>query len=115
MVRYRTVGGRSSRQREQSFGDDRREAGNFALKVAESPCTGIQLPGVVLSADLIIPAHAQIEAVAAGLPPDGAATMWLMHGCGLRIGEAAVRPCGWRASDCDYPLGRLRRFQGTPM
>jgi hypothetical protein len=33
VVRYRTVGGRSSRQREQSFGDDLREAEDFALKV----------------------------------------------------------------------------------
>jgi integrase len=57
-------------------------------KLAESPCTGIQLPGVVTAADFILPAHAQIEAVAAGLPPDWAATIWLMHGCGLRIGEA---------------------------
>jgi len=190
VVRYRTTGGRSSRQREQSFGDDLREAEDFALKVehdkrartfvdpkagrilfrdaagtwldqhlgadssiatyrsvlrahidpaiggkpigairredikaliaamhrkglsasrigcahlvisavlaeavrdkklAESPCSGIQLPGVVTAADFILPAHAQIEAVAAGLPPDWAATVWLMHGCGLRIGEA---------------------------
>jgi integrase len=190
VVRYRTTGGRSSRQREQSFGDDLREAEDFALKVehdkrartfvdpkagrilfrdaagtwldqhlgadssiatyrsvlrahidpaiggkpigavrrediktliavmhrkglsasrigcthlvisavlaeavrdkklAESPCTGIQLPGVVTAADFIIPAHTQIEAVSAGLPPDWAATVWLMHGCGLRIGEA---------------------------
>ena len=190
VVRYRTTGGRSSRQHEQSFGDDLREAEDFALKVehdkrahvfvdpkaghalfraeaetwlghhlgtdssiatyrsvlrahidpaiggkpigvirredikaliagmhrkglsasrigcahlvisavlaeavrdkklAESPCTGIQLPGVVTAADFIIPAHAQIEAVAAGLPPDWAATVWLMQGCGLRIGEA---------------------------
>lgn len=190
VVRYRTAGGRSSRQREQSFGDDLREAENFALKVehdkrahifidpkagremfrdaagawldqhlgadssvatyrsvlrahidpaiggkpigairredikaliaamhrkglsasrigcahlvisavlaeavrdkklAESPCSGIQLPGVVTAADFIFPAHAQIEAVVAGLPPDWAATVWLMHGCGLRIGEA---------------------------
>ena len=57
-------------------------------KLAESPCSGIQLPGVVTAADFIFPAHAQIEAVAAGLPPDWAATVWLMHGCGLRIGEA---------------------------
>jgi hypothetical protein len=35
-----------------------------------------------------LPAHAQVEATAAGLPPDWAATVWLMHGCGLRIGEA---------------------------
>ena len=55
--------------------------------LAESPCTGIQLPGVV-SADFVLPAHAQVEAVAAGLPPDWSATVWLMHGCGLRIGEA---------------------------
>ena len=190
VVRYRTTGGRSSRQREQSFGDDLREAEDFALKVeydkrtrtfvdpkvgrvlfrdaagtwldqhlgadssiatyrsvlrahvdpaiggkpiagirredikaliaamhrkglsasrigcaylvisavlaeavrdkklAESPCTGIQLPGVVTGADFIIPTHAQIEAIAAGLPPDWATTVWLMHGCGLRIGEA---------------------------
>jgi integrase len=190
VVRYRTTGGRSSRQREQSFGTSLREAEDFALKVehdkrahvfvdpkagrvlfrdaagtwldqhlgadssiatyrsvlrahidpaiggkpigairredikaliagmhrkglsasrigcahlvisavlaeavrdrklAESPCSGIQLPGVVTAADFILPAHAQIEAVAAGLPPDWAATMWLMHGCGLRIGEA---------------------------
>ncbi len=190
VVRYRTTGGRSSRQREQSFGTDRREAEDFALKVehdkrahvfvdpkagrvlfreaadtwldqhlgadssiatyrsvlrahidpaiggkpigaihredikaliaamhrkglsasrigcahlvisavlaeavrdkklTESPCSGIQLPGVVTAADFILPAHAQIEAVAVGPPPDWAATVWLMHGCGLRIGEA---------------------------
>ena len=190
VVRYRTTGGRSSHQREQSFGDDLREAEDFALKVehdrrahvfvdpkagrilfrdaagtwlnqhlgadssiatyrsvlrahidpaiggkpigairrddikaliaamhrkglsasrigcahlvisavlaeavrdkklAESPCSGIQLPGVVTTADFMLPAHAQVEAVAAGLPPDWAATVWLMHGCGLRIGEA---------------------------
>ena len=57
-------------------------------KLAESPCTGIQLPGVVTAADFILPAHTQIEAITAGLPPDWAATVWLMHGCGLRIGEA---------------------------
>jgi integrase len=198
VVRYRTTGGRSSRQHEQSFGTDLREAEDFALKVehdkrahvfvdpkagrvlfrdaagtwldqhlgadssiatyrsvsrahidpaiggkpigtirredikaliagmhrkglsasrigcahlvisavlaeavrdkklAESPCVGIQLPGVVTAADFILPAHAQIEAVAAGLPPDWAATVWLMHGCGLRIGEALAVNLGCR-------------------
>lgn len=57
-------------------------------KLAESPCTGIQLPGVVAATDFILPAHAQIEALAVGLPPDWGATVWLMHGFGLRIGEA---------------------------
>ena len=218
VVRYRTAGGRSSRQRERSFGDDLREAGDFALKVehdkrartfvdpragqalfraeagtwlsqhlgadssiatyqsvlrdhidpaiggkpisairrediksliadmhhkglsasrigcahlvisavlaeavrdkklAESPCTGIQLPGVVTAADFILPAHDQIEAVAAGLPPDWAATVWLMHGCGLRIGEALAVSPRCRISDGSTlrvkeqvnPAGQLR-------
>lgn len=194
VVRYRTPGGRSSRQREQSFGGDLREAQDFALKVehdkkarvfidpragratfraeaeawlghhlgadssiaayrsvlrthvypaigdrpigvirrenikaliavmrrkglsasrislahlvicavlkeavrnkklAESPCTDIPLPGVVTAKDFILPTDTEVEARAAGLPADWAATVWLMHGCGLRIGEAlAVR------------------------
>jgi hypothetical protein len=33
IARYRTPGGRSSRQREQSFGDDRKEAEDFLLKI----------------------------------------------------------------------------------
>ena len=33
MVRYRTLGGRASRQQERSFGTDRREADDFALRV----------------------------------------------------------------------------------
>ena len=207
VVRYRTTGGRSSRQREQSFGDDLREAEDFALKVehdkrarvfvdpkagralfrdeagtwldqhlgadtsiatyrsvlrahidpaiggkpigairredikaliaamhrkglsasrigcahlvisavlaeavrdkklAESPCTGIQLPGVVTAADFILPAHAQVEAVAAGLPPDWAATVWLMHGCGLRIGEALAVSLRCRINQRQRPCG----------
>jgi integrase len=57
-------------------------------KLAESPCAAIDLPGVVIEKDFILPAHAQTEALAAGLPGDWASTIWLMHGCGLRIGEA---------------------------
>jgi integrase len=68
-------------------------------QLAESPCTGIQLPGVVTAADFIIPAHTQLEATAAGLPPDWSATVWLMHGCGLRIGEALAVSLRCRISD----------------
>src|SRR5262249_30928215 len=57
-------------------------------KLAESPCTGIALPSVVTQKDFILPARAQIQTLAAGLPADWAATVWLMHGCGLRVGEA---------------------------
>jgi len=57
-------------------------------KLAASPCTGLALPAVVTQKEFILPAHAQILALAAGLPADWAATVWLMHGCGLRVGEA---------------------------
>jgi hypothetical protein len=33
VVRYRTDGGRTSKQREQSFGDDLKEAEDFLLKI----------------------------------------------------------------------------------
>jgi integrase len=190
IVRYRTEGGRASRQREESFGDDLKEAENFLLKVehdkkahvfidpdagkaifrseaeawlaqrigaessdmtyksvlrthvypaighrqirtirreeikeiivrmnrkglspsriasahlvinavfneavrnkklAESPCTDIPVPDIVHAADFALPTNAEVEALAARLPPDWAATVWLMYGCGLRIGEA---------------------------
>jgi integrase len=57
-------------------------------KLAESPCAAIELPGVVIGKDFILPTHNQTQALAAGLPGDWASTIWLMHGCGLRIGEA---------------------------
>jgi integrase len=57
-------------------------------KLAESPCTGIQLPGVAAAADFVFPSHDQVEAVAGGMSQGMAATVWLMHGCGLRVGEA---------------------------
>ena len=57
-------------------------------KLAESPCVAIELPGVVIEKDFILPTHAQTQALAAGLPGDWGSTIWLMHGCGLRIGEA---------------------------
>ena len=190
VVRYRTPGGRAGRQQEQSFGRDKREAENFALKIEhdqrahvfidpkagdvlfralaetwigrhlganstittyrsvlrahiypafghrkvnsirrehvkdlvaamrrkglgasrireahlvvrailneavrdkmiiDSPCVAIELPEVTISRDFILPTRAQTHALVAGLPADWAATVWIMHGCGLRIGEA---------------------------
>jgi site-specific recombinase XerC len=73
-------------------------------KLPESPSTDIPVPDVVHAADFVLPAGEELEALAAGLPADWSATVWLMYGCGLRIGEAlAVRtrcriskgpPCG---------------------
>ena len=61
-------------------------------KLAESPCADIPVPDVVTAAGFILPADDELEALAAGLPADWAATVWLMYGCGLRTGEAlAVR------------------------
>jgi len=61
-------------------------------KLAESPCTYIPVPVIARAADFIFPVDDQVDALAAGLPADWAATIWLMYGCGLRIGEAlAVR------------------------
>jgi integrase len=190
VVRYRTLGGRASRQQERSFGTSRREADDFALKVehdkrasvfidpaagdvlfrgyaetwlsrhtgadstvagyrsvlrahvnpafgnrplsrvrrediknliavmrgkglgasrvreahlvvaaifneavrdkmiAVSPCVRISLPEVTVNRDFIAPTALQMDTLAAGLPGDWAATIWLMHGCGLRVGEA---------------------------
>jgi integrase len=68
-------------------------------KLAESPCIAIELPGVVIEKDFIIPTHAQAEALAAGLPSDWASTIWLMHGCGLRIGEALAVNVRCRIAD----------------
>lgn len=190
VVRYRTLGGRASRQQERPFGADRREADDFALKVehdkrarvfidpaagdvlfrayaqtwlarhlgadstvagyrsvlnahvfpafghrplsrvrredvkdliavmrgkglsasrvreahlvvaaifneavrdkmiAVSPCRSIALPEITVNRDFVVPTAAQTDGLAAGLPGDWAATIWLMHGCGLRVGEA---------------------------
>ena len=61
-------------------------------KIPESPCTDIPLPGVPRAADFTFPSDDELEALAAGLPADWSTTVWLMYGCGLRIGEAlAVR------------------------
>jgi integrase len=57
-------------------------------KLAESPCTDIPVPDVVHAADFVFPEDSELEALAAGLPADWAATVWLMYGGGLRIGEA---------------------------
>jgi integrase len=57
-------------------------------KLAESPSAGITAPDVAHAADFTFPEDGELEALAAGLPADWAATVWLMYGCGLRIGEA---------------------------
>ncbi|WP_214103860.1 tyrosine-type recombinase/integrase [Acrocarpospora catenulata] len=55
--------------------------------IPESPCTEIELPTATRRKDFYVPTWAQIAKLAEGMPPDWAATVWLMAGCGLRIGE----------------------------
>jgi hypothetical protein len=43
-------------------------------KLAESPCTDIPVPDIVHAADFTLPTDAELEALAAGLPADWAAT-----------------------------------------
>ncbi len=57
-------------------------------KLHSSPCQEIELPPVVLAKDFVLASHLQLEVLVTGLPADWATTVWLMHGCGLRIGEA---------------------------
>lgn len=68
-------------------------------KLPGSPCVEIELPDVTSEKDFVAPTHAQVEALAAGLPGDWAATVWIMHGCGLRIGEALALNTRCRIGD----------------
>jgi hypothetical protein len=49
-------------------------------KLPESPCTDIPVPGVVYAADFVPPADEELKALAAGLPPDRAATVLRIQG-----------------------------------
>jgi excisionase family DNA binding protein len=73
VVRYRTHGGRTSKQREQSFGDDLKEAENFLLKVEHDKKAYVFIDGNLQ------PVMARLAAAKAsdGLTLDGAgAVAW---------------------------------------
>jgi hypothetical protein len=77
---------------------------------------GCPAPEVTVNRDFIMPTAAQADAPAAGLPGDWAATIWLMHGCGLWVGEALAVSTGCcigdgavlRVREQVNPQGQLR-------
>lgn len=62
-------------------------------KLTENPATGIRLPnGVSERAEFVMATHEQLRILECSLPERSRIVLWLMRGCGLRIGEAiAVR------------------------
>ncbi|MBO3752567.1 hypothetical protein J5X84_41495, partial [Streptosporangiaceae bacterium NEAU-GS5] len=68
-------------------------------KLIESPCTGIEVPAVVHAADFVLPTAGQLDGLAAEVPARWAASVWLMFGCGLRVGEALAVNVGCRSGD----------------
>ena len=71
-----------------------------AKRITESPAAGIRLPKVQEAAEFYAPSRAQLEVLTRGgterahgprddgMPGDWQLAVWLMRGCGLRIGEA---------------------------
>jgi integrase len=68
---------------------------NDAVKAGKLPSSrlaGITLPAVPSRPDFVFPDHGQLEKLAAEMPEPYGLTIWLMRGCGLRLGEVlAVR------------------------
>ena len=63
-----------------------------AGRLSSSRLGGIPLPVASARADVIFPTHAQLTTLAAEVAEEHRLAIWLMRGCGLRIGEAlAVR------------------------
>jgi integrase len=57
-------------------------------RIQSNPAARIRIPATQEAAEFIVPTRKQLDALADGLPKDWALTIWLMRGCGLRIGEA---------------------------
>lgn len=57
-------------------------------RITENPAKGVRLPAAQEAAEFYTPSRAELEALAEGMPGDWRLLVWLMRGCGLRIGEA---------------------------
>jgi integrase len=59
-----------------------------AGRIPSNPALGIRLPAVQDAAEFTVPTRNQLDELAAGMSDDWSLSVWLMRGCGLRIGEA---------------------------
>lgn len=67
-------------------------------RLSQSRLKGIFTPAVIAKAEIPFASHGQIEKMAAAMPGDFGFTIYLMRGCGLRLGEAlGVRRDDFRA------------------
>jgi integrase len=63
-----------------------------AGKLGASRINGITLPAAPVRANVVFATHEQVQGMADAMPGQEGLALWLMRGCGLRIGEAlAVR------------------------
>jgi integrase len=68
-----------------------------AGRVPASKIKGIPLTAGGEAAEFVFPDHGQLSALAAKMPAQWSPAIWLMRGCGLRLGEAlAVRADSFR-------------------
>jgi integrase len=66
---------------------------NDAIKAGRLPASahrlrGIEIPRVAQKASLVFASHDQVKRLAEGMPEPYGLTIYLMRGCGLRLGEA---------------------------
>lgn len=59
-----------------------------AGRIPSNPAASIRLPAAQEAAEFIVPTRKQLDALTDGMAKDWALCVWLMRGCGLRIGEA---------------------------
>ena len=83
---------------------------NDAIKrgvLNQSRLNGIELDTPAAKADFVFPEHDQLEAMAEKMPAEYRLALWIMRGCGLRLGEVL----GLSASDFSNGAVRVHEQQ----
>ena len=84
--------------------------------ISETPCVDIELPSTTQKKNFMVPSWGQIKKLADAMPKDYAATVWVIAGCGLRIGEAIAvnEDCLMSAADAYASMSRSPRNTASP-